>query len=250
MFASIILNMAQQMAPKILFIDDNVEITELISKFLRLKNYDVTTANDGKNGTLLLLNQKFDVILLDISMPGFSGFDVIDSLVEHGRIKDQKIILLTAVNLSQEEIDGLLELGVSASLFKPVEMDVLIKTINHNLNQDSFVSGKSLPINTKIKYKGLLDESSSYDIKELEQQKIVLKMLNDHLTNEIPSSDKFQNLMDELKNLMTPATAYLDMLLAGHFGDLNDRQKKILEIIKENISIFDDGSKNGSNYVK
>src|SRR6266850_6726516 len=146
--------MALQMAPKILFIDDNDEITELISKFLRLKNYDVTTTNDGKNGTSLLLNQKFDVILLDISMPGFSGFDVIDTLEKQGRIKDQKIILLTAVNMSQEEIDGLLELGVSASLLKPVEMDVLIKTIDHILNQDSFENYTNAPnyIIDEIKY--------------------------------------------------------------------------------------------------
>jgi DNA-binding response OmpR family regulator len=242
--------MAQQIAPKILFIDDSDEITELISKFLRLKNYDVTTTNDGKNGILLLLNQKFDVILLDISMPRFSGFDVIDSLVKHGRIKDQKIILLTAVNLSQEEIDGLLALGVSKSLLKPVEMDVLINTINHSLNQDSFVSDKNMSIVTKIKYKNLFDESSSYNIKELEQQKLILKALNEYLTNEIPSSDKFKTLVDELKNLMTPTTAYLDMLIAGHFGDLSYKQKKILEIIKESVSAVNDSFKNKSNYIK
>lgn len=126
--------MTLQTSAKILLIDDNTEFTELLSKFLRLQNYDITVEKDGKNGTSLLLNQKFDVVILDVSMPGFSGFDVIDTLVKQERIKDQKIILLTAVNISQEEIDGLLELGIYSCLLKPVEMDVLIKTIDSSFS--------------------------------------------------------------------------------------------------------------------
>ena|SRR6266571_4799656 len=126
--------MALQTCAKILFIDDNTEITELISKFLRLQNYDVTVVNDGKTGISLLLNQKFDVLLLDVSMPGFNGSDIIDTLVEQGRINYQKIIILTAVNMSREETDGLLELGIYCCLLKPVEMDVLVKTIDRSFS--------------------------------------------------------------------------------------------------------------------
>ena len=117
------------MSKKILFIDDNLEITLLISKFLRLKNYDVTVINDSKTGLHHILNQKYDIIILDISMPGISGFDVIDSLIKQEKIKDQKIILLTAVELSKEDIAALLELGVYSCLLKPVEMNSLIYTI-------------------------------------------------------------------------------------------------------------------------
>ena len=224
------------MIPKILFIDDNDEITELISKFLRLRNYDVTTTNDGKNGTALLLNKKFDVVLLDISMPGFSGYDVIDSLVKQGRVKDQKIILLTAVNMSHGEINGLLELGVYASLLKPVEMDVLIRTIKSSLKQDSFLNYTNTHnLITKIKYKSLSNEPLSHNIKELEQQKIVLETLSVYLFNDDISSDEFRTLIDELKNSMTPTVAYVDMFLKGHFGDLNDEQKKKLKILKEDL---------------
>lgn len=117
------------MSKRILFIDDNLEITSLISKFLRLKNYDVTVINDSKTGSHHILNKKYDAIILDISMPGISGFDIIDSLVKQGKIKNQKIILLTAVELSKEDIKELLELGVYSCLLKPVEMNSLIYTI-------------------------------------------------------------------------------------------------------------------------
>lgn len=117
------------MSRRILFIDDNTEITQLIAKFLRLKNYDVTVINDGKTGSYHILNQKYDAVLLDVSMPGVSGFDIIDNLVKQGKIRDQKIILLTAVELSKDEIKELLELGVYSCLLKPVEMSSLIYTI-------------------------------------------------------------------------------------------------------------------------
>ena len=72
--------MARQQSAKVLFIDDNEEITTLISKYLQMKNYDVVVTNNGENGVTLTLKHKFDVVLLDISMPRFNGFDVLDRL--------------------------------------------------------------------------------------------------------------------------------------------------------------------------
>ena len=117
------------MSKRILFIDDNLEMTLLISKFLQLKNYDVTVINDGKTGAHHILNQKYDAILLDVSMPGISGFDIIDDLVKQEKIRDHKIILLTAVELSKQDIEELLKLGVYSCLLKPVEMSSLVYAI-------------------------------------------------------------------------------------------------------------------------
>lgn len=121
------------MPNRILFVDDNSEITRLISKYLRLKNYDVTVANDGKKALSLIQSQKFDVILLDISMSGLSGFDIIEYLKKEGMIKDQSIVVLTAIELSQDEIDEMLENGVHNCLLKPVDMSLLTSTIQSNL---------------------------------------------------------------------------------------------------------------------
>ena len=77
-----------------------------------------------------------------------------------------------------------------------------------------------------------LDERISHRIRELEQEKIILKGLYDYMNEEKISSDKFiDTLSDRIKNPLVPIKAYVDMLLDGHFGDLNEEQKKRLEII-------------------
>lgn len=106
-------------------------------------------------------------------------------------------------------------------------------------NLDSFVSDKIRRnrIKDEIKYK-ILHNKLSYKIKELEQEKIVLKALNDYLANEKILSNKFLTYTDKFRNSITPIKAYVDMLLEGHFGDLNDKQKERLKIIKESLSTF------------
>ena len=169
--------MSLQKIEKILLIDDNEEMTRLISKYLKLKNYDIAISNNGKNGTSLILNQKFDIVLLDISMPEFNGFEVIDTLVREGKIANQKIIVFTAVDLSKEEIDGLLELGVSHCILKPVEINELVRIIESN-NTATSQSGGSFKI-------------ESHKIKELKQENIILKELQDYISNEASISSNF-----------------------------------------------------------
>jgi len=114
---------------KVLLIDDNVNITKMMSKYLQYKNHECIVTNDGRKGLELILEEKFDAVLLDLSMPEFSGFDVISYLEKNGKIKDQKIILFTASNIPQETINELLQKGAHSCLGKPVKMDVLLSTI-------------------------------------------------------------------------------------------------------------------------
>ncbi|MEW6589020.1 MAG: response regulator, partial [Thermoproteota archaeon] len=55
----------------ILIVDDNKDITNMFSKYFKLKNHNVSVANSGQNGLQMIETQKFDVILLDIAMPDF-----------------------------------------------------------------------------------------------------------------------------------------------------------------------------------
>ena len=114
---------------KILLIDDNQEITNMLSKFLKLKKFDVTVSNDGRNGLNLIQQQKFDIVLLDLAMPEFTGHDVIHALADNGKIKEQKIILFTASSASNEEIEDLIKKGAHSCIKKPVGLDELLKTI-------------------------------------------------------------------------------------------------------------------------
>ena len=116
---------------KILIVDDNQSITGMLSKYLKLKNFEVNVANGGRNGLSLIQNNEFDTILLDLSMPDFSGMDVIDALEKDGKLKDKKIVLFTASSIENELLDQLLRKeGIKACVKKPVKLAELIQVIS------------------------------------------------------------------------------------------------------------------------
>ncbi len=114
---------------KICIIDDNQSITGMFSKLLTMEGDEVVIANDGRTGLSLLENDKFDATILDISMPEFSGIDVVDALNKSGRIKEQNVVILTASSSSNEELDKLKEKGVREVLKKPLQLDSLVATL-------------------------------------------------------------------------------------------------------------------------
>ena len=114
---------------KILIIDDNQEITQPLSKFLTVKGHDCTVVNNGRNGLTLLQKQRFDVVLLDLAMPKFSGYDIIDALEKDDKLKENMIIVFTALSIKNEEMDELIKRGIYLCIKKPIKLDLLLKTI-------------------------------------------------------------------------------------------------------------------------
>jgi len=104
-------------------------MTTAISKALELKGQQCTISNDGKEGLKMILEQKFDKILLDLYMPKFSGFDVLDSLEKDRNLKELKIIVFTATPDSDPMIKELRNKGVFAFLKKPVKLADLLKEV-------------------------------------------------------------------------------------------------------------------------
>lgn len=114
---------------RILLIDDNQQITKMLTTFLDLKGHECINVNDGKSGLSILNEQSFDVVLLDLAMPEFSGYDVIDTLEKEGKLKDHKIIVFTASSISNEELDKLVQRGVHSYLLKPTDLEELLEKI-------------------------------------------------------------------------------------------------------------------------
>ncbi len=115
----------------VLIIDDNKGITDMIHKLLTVSGHECTVSNDGKNGLVLIDQQNFDTIILDLAMPEFTGLDVIDSLYKSGKIKDKKIIVLTASMVDDEKEKEILSKGVKAVLRKPIDADVLLSILKN-----------------------------------------------------------------------------------------------------------------------
>jgi len=113
---------------KILLIDDNFEIRDSVSAILELYNYDVTSCSNGREGLKLLSEQSFDVILLDLTMPDFSGFDFLEQLGNQ-KITSNNILTLSAMSLSDKQKTFIFEKGVKEIISKPIGVDELVKEI-------------------------------------------------------------------------------------------------------------------------
>ncbi len=114
---------------KILLIDDNDSITEMLSKYLRIKGHECIVSNDGRNGLTLIEQEKFHAVLLDLAMPDFTGIEVIEHLHKSGKMKNNKIILFTASSITDEQIQDLIKKGAHSCIKKPVRLEVLLKSI-------------------------------------------------------------------------------------------------------------------------
>ncbi len=115
---------------KYLIVDDNDSIAKMLTEIIEIEGHEAVKTNDGRNALTLIESQKFDGILLDIAMPEFSGLDVIDKLEKSGKLKENKVIILTASTLSDTKMDEMKERGVFSILRKPVDVDVLMKLLN------------------------------------------------------------------------------------------------------------------------
>ena len=115
---------------RVLIIDDNSEITDMLSRFLKLENIDVAVSNDGRNGLALIRSSNFDRVILDLAMPEFSGMDVLETIQNEKIIGIDKVVLFTASSVSQDEINSMLALGVKACLKKPAKMNELLQILN------------------------------------------------------------------------------------------------------------------------
>ncbi len=115
---------------KILGIDDNEDLLELCETFLNSVGHEFTAIDNGREGLQAIRDEKFDVVLLDLSMPDFSGADVIDALVKDGIMNKQKVVIFTAASPTKEEIEVFLEKGAHSILKKPVDPDDLAKFVS------------------------------------------------------------------------------------------------------------------------
>jgi len=116
---------------KILIIDDNESLATMFSKMLKLGGHETIAANNSRVGLSLIQKEEFDVIMLDLSMPEFSGYDVVDALEKDNLMKDKKIFVLTATPITQEQIDRLKKQGVVDVLKKPIRPDLIDEVLKN-----------------------------------------------------------------------------------------------------------------------
>ncbi len=109
---------------KILVIDDDDAVNELIKVNLELAGYEVCSAKDGISGFAAAKQEEPDLIILDVMMPDVDGYTVAKRIRENPQIKDIPIIMLTALGMLDNKVKGF-DIGVDDYLVKPFEIEEL-----------------------------------------------------------------------------------------------------------------------------
>ena len=161
----------------ILIVDDDDRIRELVKQYLNENDYLVTTANSAEDAKEKVDIIKFDIIILDIMMPGQSGLDFTN---ENKKKINTPIILLTAKGEPSDRIDGL-EIGADDYLAKPFEPKELVLRIQNILNKTKSKNQKRVVnfsnINIDLNKSLIIKNNREFKINNTEK-KILEKMIN------------------------------------------------------------------------
>ena len=122
---------------RVLAIDDNADIRDLIAFVLRRENYEVSAAPDGISGLEIIKKTKPDLIILDVVMPEFSGYDVLEAVRsdKSSKIRDIPVLMITSKS-STDDIDQALELGATSYIVKPFRPAKLVTKVKSLLGEE------------------------------------------------------------------------------------------------------------------
>ncbi len=147
--------MSRPDAQKILAVDDEQDIIELLSYNLSREGFEVTTALDGEEALKKIMAKNFDLVILDLMMPGIQGIELCRILRSVPKTKNLPIIMLTA---KTEEVDRILGLEMGADdyitkPFSPRELIARIKAVLRRskmaLPEGKYITAGELTINTE-----------------------------------------------------------------------------------------------------
>ena len=115
----------------ILLIDDETEFVSALAERLKIRGYQPQTAENGETGITMIANARFDIVVLDLMMPGLSGLETLKQI----RAMDNSlpVILLTGHGSTRDGLEGM-RIGASDYLMKPLDINDLIDKISSALN--------------------------------------------------------------------------------------------------------------------
>lgn len=128
------------MPTKILVIDDDIAITELMSMLLKTHGFDVITTNSGAEGVKLVEQKNPNVVLLDLMMPDMDGWQVSKAIRTFSNVP---ILILSAIN-DPSMVASVLDTGADDFLVKPVPSSVLVAHIRKMVRQTGSLDRASL----------------------------------------------------------------------------------------------------------
>ena len=150
---------------EILFVDDEQLMCEISTQFFRMKNHQVTTASNYMEAIELIKKHSYDVLLVDINMPGHkNGLDLLRDSSEY--TKNSKIILITGMP-SLDTATEALRLGAFDYILKPFDINILATVVDKALQDKRMMDEKDRIQNTLEKHQGILEKTLIEQIHEI-----------------------------------------------------------------------------------
>ena len=157
----------------IIIVEDNHEIGELLSDFLRKENYIVSVAKDGEAALELFERYGAKLVILDLMLPGMDGFAVCSKIRE---TSNAHILIVSAKTEKNDKLKGL-NLGADDYIEKPYDMDILLAKIHgifkRKYAQEELISG-TIRLNTATQTIYVVDQKVDSTAKEFELLKLLM----------------------------------------------------------------------------
>ncbi|SHM00291.1 His Kinase A (phospho-acceptor) domain-containing protein [Chitinophaga jiangningensis] len=159
----------------ILIVDDKQENLYSLKTLLQLHHYEVDTADSGEEALKKILKREYELIILDVQMPGMDGYEVAETISGYSRSKDTPIIFLSAVNIDKRFITKGYASGGVDYIVKPFDADILllkVGTFTRLYRQTKELNDirDNLEIKVKERTKALLDVNKALEISNAELQ--------------------------------------------------------------------------------
>ena len=212
--------------PKLLLVDDDVELTELLSSLLALEGFDVQTANNGLEA-LQKLDESHELVLLDVMMPKLNG---LDTLKEIRKVSNVPVMMLTAKGDDIDRVLGL-ELGADDYLPKPFNDRELVARIRAILRRS--VSPSNNVDNTKeiLSFENvtlyLTRQTAMYDEKNLNLTDYEFKILHRLIESKGDIVTREELSLEVLGKTLSPFDRSLDMHISNLRRKLPERENKL-----------------------
>ena len=187
------------MARRILIIEDEVSIAELEKDYLELSGFEVVMKNDGISGQASALGEDYDLIILDIMLPGIDGFDILKNV---RAVKETPILMVTA---KKEDIDKIRGLGLGADdyITKPFSPSELVARVKAHLGRYDRLKGTAVERNNEINIRGLKIDKDARRVWVDGDEKIfttkefdLLLFLAEHPNRVFTKEEIFKNVWD------------------------------------------------------
>ena len=136
---------------KILIVEDEHSIAELEKDYLELSGFEVDTANDGMNGLAKALNEKFDLFILDVMLPGINGYEICSKIRENSNVP---IIMVSAKKEDIDKIRGL-SIGADDYMTKPFSPSELVARVKAHLSRYERLVNSGEEANEDLEIRGI-----------------------------------------------------------------------------------------------